>query len=117
MYRIIYTVCIIFIITAYLRHPYEENHIKTGIKLVSFRKIAIHGLSDFSTHVCERHKWLCFFSNVEVVISLMRVGVHVSRFVLGGLTNFQLSLNAVLATVPVFGLRGVVLCHHFHKLA
>lgn len=47
----------------------------------------------------------------------MRVGVHVSRFVLGGLTNFQLSLNAVLAAVPVFGLRGVVLCHHFHKLA
>lgn len=33
------------------------------------------------------------------------------------LTNFQLSLNAVLAAVPVFGLRGVVLRHHLHKLA
>ncbi len=33
------------------------------------------------------------------------------------LTDLQLSLDAVLAAVAVLGLRGVVLSHHFHKLA
>lgn len=56
-------------------------------------------------------------SNVEDVSQLLHGGICVSLCVLAELTNFQLSLNAVLAAVPVFGLRGVVLRHHLHKLA